>query len=68
MSMSFPGCFGPEINMDNIMNFLFMHNHGGKLYIIITTDHVLCELLCIPCRFIPLVDKARRRFLGSFPG
>ena len=26
--MSSPSCFGPEINIDNIMNFRFIHNHG----------------------------------------
>ena len=36
------------------MNFCFIHNCGGRLY-------VTREL----CGFIPSADKARRRFLGS---
>ena len=31
------------------------------------TGQVLCVLLKDPCGFIPSVDNARRRFLGSLP-
>ena len=30
-SMSFPGYLGPDIIIDNILYFLFMHNKGDKL-------------------------------------
>jgi hypothetical protein len=30
-SMLFLGCFGPWMSTDIIMNFYFMHNHGGML-------------------------------------
>jgi hypothetical protein len=30
-AMSLPGCFGPWMSTDIIMNFYFMHNQGGRL-------------------------------------
>jgi hypothetical protein len=30
-SMSLPGCFGPWMSTDIIINFRFMHNQGGRL-------------------------------------
>jgi hypothetical protein len=30
-SMSLPGCFGPWMSTEIIMNFRFMHNQGGRL-------------------------------------
>ena len=39
--MSFLGVVGPGISNDNMKNCCFMHNHGGKLYRIRTTGHML---------------------------
>src|SRR3954471_13878603 len=40
-SMSLPGCFGPWISTDIIMNFCFMHNQEGRLYMHRVTGQVL---------------------------
>ena len=66
-SMSLPGCLGPEISRDNIMNLRFMHNQGGRLYVTRTTGQQLYLLLCRLCGLIPSDERARRRFLDSLP-
>ena len=52
-SMSFPGCFGPGISICIMMNFRFMHSHGGRLYMHRVTGQVLCPLLISPKGFKP---------------
>jgi hypothetical protein len=39
--MSLPGCFGPWMSTGIIMNFRFMHNQGGRLWIHRVTSQVL---------------------------
>src|SRR3990170_2291968 len=41
-SVSLPGCLGPWMSTGIIMNFRFMHNQGGRLYIHRVTGQVLC--------------------------
>ena len=47
------------------MNFRFIHNHGGRLYITRIINHQLYVLLRELCGFIPSTAKVRQRFLGS---
>ena len=42
--MSFPGAVGLGISSDNMKNVCFIHIHGGKLYEIRTTSHMLYEI------------------------
>lgn len=49
------------------MYFLFMHNHGGRLYIHTNTGHVLCVLLWLPNGLSPSVLAPNLMFLGSVP-
>jgi hypothetical protein len=65
-SISFPGCFGPWINNGIIRYVLYMHSHGGILYIQRVTSQVLCLLLTILKGFIPLVLNPNLMFLISF--
>src|SRR6266498_4722980 len=62
-SISFPGCFGPWINIDSIRYFRFIHSHEGILRMDRTTGHVLCELLMSLNGFIPSVLNANLTFL-----
>ena len=64
-SMSFPGCFGPGISIGIMMNFHFMHSHGGRLYMHRVTGQVLCPLLISPKGFMPSVLKPNLMFLAS---
>jgi len=64
-SMSFPGCFGPEISIGIMMNFRFMHSHGGRLYMHRVTGQVLCPLLISPKGFMPSVFKPNLMFLAT---
>ena len=64
-SMSFPGCFGPEISIGIMMNFRFMHSHGGRLYMHRVTCQVLCPLLISPKGFMTSVLKPNLIFLAS---
>src|SRR5436189_5398024 len=64
-SISFPGCFGPWISIDNIRYFRFIHSHEGMFRMDRTTDHVLCELLMSPNGFISSVLIAYLTFLVS---
>src|SRR3954469_20099743 len=57
-SMSLPGCLGPWMSTGIIMNFCFMHNQGGRLYIHRVTGHVLCLLLFSPKGLTPSALKA----------
>ena len=47
-SISIPGPFGPGISKDNKRLDCFMHIHGGRLYGIKITGHMLYELLIEP--------------------
>ena len=47
-SMSFHGCFEPYINNENIQKFIFMHNHGGRLYVTSTIGQTLYLLVKFP--------------------
>jgi hypothetical protein len=47
------------------MYFRFCINHGGRLYIVRITGHVLCLLLLSANGFIPSVLSANLTFLGS---
>jgi hypothetical protein len=64
--MSNPGCVGPEIGMVSKMYFRFYINHGGRLYMVRITGHVLCLLLISANGFIPSVLSANLTFLGSW--
>ena len=65
-SMSFPpSCFGPGISIGIMMNFRFMHSHGGRLYMHRVTGQVLCPLLISPKRFMPSILKPNLMFLAS---
>ena len=64
-SMSFLGCFGPGISTGIMMNFHFMHSHGGRLYMHRVTGQVLCPLLISPKGFMPSVLKLNFMFLAS---
>ena len=64
-SMSFPGCFGPGISTGIMMNFHFMQNHGGRLYIQRVTGQVLWPLLISPKGFMSSVLKPNLMFLAS---
>src|SRR6185503_3768946 len=64
-SMSFPGCFGPRISIGIMMNFRFMHSHGGRLYMHRVTGQVLCPLLISPKGFMPSVFKPNLMFLAT---
>ena len=48
------------------MNFRFIHNQGGRLYIQSVTGQVLWPLLCSPKGFMPSVLKPNLIFLASF--
>jgi hypothetical protein len=63
--MSLRGYLGPWMSTDIIMNFHFMHNHGGRLSIHRVTGQVLWLVLWSPKGFIPSVLKANLRFLAS---
>lgn len=65
--LSYPSCFGPDININNIKNFLHIHNHGEKLYTVIMTSQQLYLVLRSSYGFTLLVDKPKRRCLGSEP-
>jgi hypothetical protein len=39
--MSLPGCFGPWMIIGIMMNFRFMHIHGGRLNVHKVTSQVL---------------------------
>src|SRR4051812_19514621 len=65
-SMSLPGCLGPWMRTGIIMNFLFMHIQGGRLYIHRVIGQVLGLLLCSPKGLMPSALKANHTFLGSF--
>jgi uncharacterized membrane protein len=62
--MSFLGCCGPNINLDNIIYFCLLHNQGGRFKIVSTIGHVLCVLLFMN-GFMPSVLIAILIFLGS---
>ena len=47
-SMSFPGALRPGISNVHIKYDVFMHNHGGKLYAVKTTGHILYDKLMSP--------------------
>ena len=64
-SMSFSGCFGPGISIGIMMNFRFMHSHGGRMYMHRVTGQVLCPLLISPKGFMPSVLKSNLMFLAS---
>ena len=64
-SMSLPGCLGPWMSTGIIMNFCFMHNQGGRLYIHRVTCHVLWLLLCSPKGLMPSVLRPKHTFLAS---
>jgi hypothetical protein len=63
--MSTPGCVGPEIRMVSKMYFRFCINHGGRLYMVRITGHMLCLLLLSANGFIPSVLSVNLTFLGS---
>ena len=63
-SISFPGCLGPEINRISIINFLFMHNHRGRLYVIIKTGQQLYVQFINLWGFTPSAEMATLRFRG----
>ena len=65
-SISLPGCFGPGISTGIIINFRFIHNQGGRLYIQSVTCQVLWPLHCSPKGFMPSVLKPNLIFLASF--
>ncbi|KAG8052891.1 hypothetical protein GUJ93_ZPchr0001g32040 [Zizania palustris] len=65
ISMSLPGCFGPEIRVVSIRYFLLWHNHDGMLNKHRKTGHVLCGFLISPKGFIPSVLSPILIFLGS---
>ena len=46
--MLFPADLGPGIIIDIIQYGCFIHSHGGKLYGIRITGHVVCDTLIIP--------------------
>ena len=64
-SMSFSDCFGPGISIGIMMNFRFMHSHGGRLYMHRVTGQVLCPLLISPKGFMPSVLIPNLMFLAS---
>ena len=64
-SMSLSGFIDPGMSTGIIMNFRFMHNQGGRLYIHRVTCHVLCLLLCSPKGLTPSALKPNHTFLGS---
>jgi len=64
-SISFPGYFGPKISIGIMMNFRFMHSHGGRFYMHRVTGQVLCPLLISPKEFMPSVLKPNLIFLAS---
>ena len=64
-SMSFSGYFGPWISIGIMMNFCFMHSHGGRLYMHSVTGQVLWPLLISPKGFMPSVLKSNLMFLTS---
>ena len=65
-SISLPGCFGLGISTGIIINFRFIHNQGGRLYIQSVTGQILWPLLCSPKGFMPSVLKPNLIFLTSF--
>jgi hypothetical protein len=64
VSMSFPICCGPGINLDIIIYFCLLHNQGGGFKIVSTISHVLCVLLFMN-EFMPSLLIAILIFLGS---
>ena len=64
-SMSLPGFLGPWMSTGIIMNFRFMHNQGGRLYIHRVTGHVLWLLLCSPKGLMPSALRPNHSFLAS---
>jgi hypothetical protein len=63
--MSTPGYVRSRIRMVSKMYFRFCMNHGGRLYMVRITGHVLCLLLLSANGFIPSVLGANLIFLGS---
>ena len=61
--MSLPGCRGPKINNDSIINFHFIHSHSGWLHVVRTTGQQLYVLLRELYGLILLTDKTRWRIL-----
>ena len=64
-SISLMGCLGPWMSTRIIMNFRFMHNQGGRLYIHSVTVQVLWLLLCSPKGVMPSAHKPNHAFLAS---
>jgi hypothetical protein len=62
--MLFPGCCGPDINLDSIIYFGLLHNQGGRFKIVSTIGHVLCVLLFMNM-FMPSMLIAILIFLRS---
>ena len=54
-SISLPGCFGPGISTGIIMNFRFIHNQGGRLYIQCHRPDTMATALP-PKGFMPSVE------------
>ena len=64
-SISFSGYFGPWISKGIIRYVLFIHSHGGMLYIQRVTGQVLCLLLTILKGFTASVLNPNLMFLIS---
>jgi hypothetical protein len=60
------GCFEPSMIIGTIMNFHFMHIHGGRLNIHKATGQVIWPLLNSPNGLNPSVFKPNRMFLRIF--
>jgi len=65
MSKSLPGDFGP--GMSNAMMQLdeSVHDHGGRLYTLTSTGHMLYVVFMFPKGLKPSVAKPSLKFLAS---
>ena len=64
-SISFPGNYRPGISRPMMMLDCSTHSHGGKLYGIRNTGHMLYEELILPNGLKPSVARPSLMFLAS---
>ncbi|KAM3684554.1 hypothetical protein ACJW31_11G052400 [Castanea mollissima] len=64
-SILFPGALRPGISKDKIIYGSFIHLHGGKLYGISTTGHMLYDVLMLPNGLNPSLAKPSRTLRES---
>lgn len=63
--LGLPCCLGPGISKDNIRFSIFIHNHGGRLYVTSVMGQQLYVDLGLVKGLNPSVASPNLKFLGS---